>query len=145
MRLNQGISDMRYDRLVAPSVSLLAVVLLLLAARTYDAWPVKAPQCSLRTLTGVPCVGCGGTRAMKALSRGELGEAAGFNPLVVLAVAVIVLWFVWTVSTIKLARYQTGAGGGVSQTASKPGKWWGVVISVLLLLNWLYLLCYLPR
>lgn len=143
---------MRYDRLVAPSVSLLAVILLLVAARTYDAWPVKAPQCSLRTLTGVPCVGCGGTRAMKALSRGEIREAAGFNPLVVLAVGGIVLWFVWTVSTARLARFQCeekpGGGSGAmgpSGKLGKTGKWWGVVITVLVLLNWLYLLCYLPR
>ncbi len=136
---------MRRDRLVAPGVSLLAVLALLLVARTYEALPVKPPPCSLRNLTGIPCVGCGGTRSMKALARGEVVEAAAFNPLAVLGVFAVVLWFVWTVTTMKMERYQ---GGAVAETASaalgKSGRRWGLVITVLVVLNWIYLICYLP-
>ncbi len=136
---------MRYDRLVAPAVSLFAVLSLLIGARTYEAWPVKPPPCSLRTYTGIPCVGCGGTRAMKALAHGEIVAAAKFNPLAVLGVFAVLSWFVWTVATMKMARYQRGQPVKADeQSVGKKGWRWGVVVSVLLLLNWIYLICYLP-
>lgn len=139
-------SGMRYDRLVAPAVSLLAVVVLLIGAKTYEAWPVKPLPCSLRTLSGVPCLGCGGTRAMKALARGEIAEAAQFNPMVVVAVFLVLAWFIWTVATMKMARYQRGASVRVRNSSPRRlGRWgWGVII-VLAVLNWIYLICYLPR
>lgn len=128
---------MRLDRLVAPSVSLFAVIALLIAARTYQNWPVKAPSCSLRVFTGIPCVGCGGTRAMSALSRADVVEAMRYNPLVVLGGLVIVLWFLWTLLTIKRQQRVVGE-------SKKMVKGWTVVIFLLVLLNWVYLICYLP-
>jgi len=136
---------MRYGRLVAPTVSLLAVLALLAAARTYDGWSVKPPSCSLRTLTGIPCMGCGGTRAMKALAGGEFTAAVQFNPLVVLGVFAIGFWFVWTAATMKMARYQRDwTNKAVDRTNPKTAIRWGMVIAVLILLNWIYLICYLP-
>jgi len=47
--------------------------------------PVDAPApslCLLKNTTGVPCPTCGSTRAVKAVSRGAIGEAFGHNPLV---------------------------------------------------------------
>ncbi|MCF6313273.1 MAG: DUF2752 domain-containing protein [Verrucomicrobiales bacterium] len=127
----------RYERLVAPSVSLFAVLALLIGARTYQSWPVKAPPCSLRVLTGIPCIGCGGTRAMEALSRADVVEALRYNPLVVLGVLVIVLWFFWALLTFKSKRRVVGE-------SKKMAKVWTVMIFLLVLLNWIYLICYLP-
>jgi hypothetical protein len=42
-----------------------------------------APRCPLRTLTGWECPGCGSTRALSALARGDLAAAWRFNPLAV--------------------------------------------------------------
>jgi hypothetical protein len=40
------------------------------------------PPCPFHWLTGLPCATCGGTRALLALGRFDLGAAFGWNPLV---------------------------------------------------------------
>lgn len=58
------------------------------------------PPCPLYALTGIYCPGCGSTRATHALLNGDLIAAFDFNPLMVLAIPVLVLAFVrwWTVA-----------------------------------------------
>ncbi len=117
----------------------------MVAGRTYEDWAMKAAPCSLRVLTGVPCVACGGTRAVKALAHGEIVAATQYNPLVVVAVSAVVLWFVWTVATMGMARYRRGAAGGVANHSSgKAARRWGIVLLALVLLNWMYLVFFLP-
>src|SRR5262249_10143344 len=43
------------------------------------------PRCALHSLTGVPCVACGSTRAALALAHGHALEALALNPLATLA------------------------------------------------------------
>jgi len=82
---------------------------------------------------------------MKALARGDIVGAVQINPLVVVAVFGVVLWFIWTVATMKMARYQPDwAGETNGRPARNFGKRWGIAIAVLALLNWIYLICYLP-
>lgn len=54
--------------------------------------------CPIRTITGQPCPGCGGLRAMNLLGRGEIVAAASSNlfavSLVVVAAAAWLVWFV---------------------------------------------------
>lgn len=83
----------RVDRVVGPAVTLTAIGVLTVIARFYEALPVKAPACGLRTLTGIPCLACGGTRCMMALSHGQLLTAIKFNPLVILSILAAVVWF----------------------------------------------------
>jgi hypothetical protein len=40
-----------------------------------------APGCPFHALTGVPCPGCGTTRALVALAHGDFAGALAFNPL----------------------------------------------------------------
>jgi len=135
----------RLDRLVAPGVSALAGLALLVAGRTYEGWTMKPAPCSLRALTGVPCVACGGTRAVKALAHGEIVAATRYNPLVVFAVLAVMLWFVWAFATMGMARYQRGAEGGVgNRSRGNPAKRWGLALLALVLLNWMYLVYFLP-
>ena len=57
--------------------------IVLVTAWLYPLWQDSGVGfCPLRTLTGVPCPTCGGTRALVAAVRGEWFEAVGWNPLV---------------------------------------------------------------
>lgn len=52
--------------------------------------------CPVRALTGVPCPGCGMTRALLALGRGDVGEALALHPLSPLIAAEAMLaWILW--------------------------------------------------
>ena len=68
-----------------------AVLLAALAARLVIAWTGRfAPEvvfCPFRALTGLPCLTCGGTRALAALASGRITEAVALNPLVALTAA----------------------------------------------------------
>jgi Protein of unknown function (DUF2752) len=72
-------------------VAIVACLTLLAAPFVWNAWGGKGPVlCITRGVTGLPCPGCGLTRAMGALARLDLPGALAFNmlcvPLVVLAV-----------------------------------------------------------
>jgi Protein of unknown function (DUF2752) len=64
------------DRVLVLGVSLFTFV----AARAYADHAEHGPiLCPLRGLVGLPCPGCGLTRAFCALSQGDLGSALAFN------------------------------------------------------------------
>ena len=77
----------------------ISVLLLVIAGvailRRYDprtsAW---YPKCAMYQWTGLHCPGCGTTRALAALSRGNVGEAVRNNPMLILGGPVIFA-FVW--------------------------------------------------
>jgi hypothetical protein len=125
--------------LVGPLVTFAAVVSLLIVARHYDRLPVQPPECGFRKVAGIPCVGCGGTRSMRALSEGKLTEATRFNPAVVMGVLVSVAWVAagWT-------RYLRGALPPSIPEQNRRLKRNLLVAGGLLLLNWIYLIFHLP-
>jgi hypothetical protein len=48
--------------------------------------------CPLRLLTGYPCPGCGGTRALGAICLGQFEKAWAFNPITFLFCLIVVFW-----------------------------------------------------
>jgi hypothetical protein len=62
--------------------------------------------CPFRHLTGIPCVTCGGTRALLALTRGDVQAAFVWNPLVTLAGigAMVFLLYAAIVTTLRAPR-----------------------------------------
>ena len=55
-------------------------------------------SCPILRLTGLPCPGCGGLRAVNDLSRGDLVAAVSSNALVVaLSLGLVASWIVWAV------------------------------------------------
>lgn len=52
-----------------------------------------APPCPFRSLTGLDCPGCGMTRGLHSLLRGDLVGAVDHNVLLVAFTIVAVVWF----------------------------------------------------
>ena len=128
--------------LIAPGITAVAVTGLLGIARVYDSLPIHAPPCGLRTLTGIPCFGCGGTRAMMALAHGHLLQALAFNPLIALAAMGAFIWLALVLFRLRFPKATTATRKPLP-SLSIP---WIVTGTVLLLIaNWIYLILYLPR
>jgi hypothetical protein len=68
------------DRSLAWALALAAASAALLAPLVPWLAPL-APPCPFHALTGLPCPGCGATRAVLALARGDIAGAFGWNPL----------------------------------------------------------------
>ena len=129
----------RPEILVAPIVTFLAVCVLIGLAKNYEKLPLRAPPCQLRSLTGIPCIGCGGTRAMKSIASADVAAALQFNPLITLAVFAIAGWLIWRMISF-LARFKH------PQLIWTRKRVFFVVglASVLLAANWIYLFLFLP-
>jgi hypothetical protein len=64
--------------------------------------PGHYPTCPFLAVTGWFCPGCGSLRALHALAHGDLREALARNPLMVVTVPVLVLWWgAWLVRSVR--------------------------------------------
>jgi hypothetical protein len=117
------------------------LVALLIAARSYEMLPIRLAPCGFRTLSGLPCLACGGTRSLSALSRGEIVEAAAFNPLVFLAAMAIIVWL-----AVVLWRMVRGIPAR-KRLRWTPARATLVVAGSILIAaaNWAYLIWFLPE
>jgi hypothetical protein len=61
-------------------------------------------HCPFHLITGLPCVGCGGTRALIALTHGELDAALALNPLAVLLAVFFLLFVAYAIGALWLGR-----------------------------------------
>ena len=82
--------------------------------------------CPIRRFAGIPCPGCGSTRAAMLLLRGEFAAAAAMNPLAVALFALAPAWW------LLFRRRKWSRGARVAFLA----------IAVLAVAaNWAWLLC----
>ena len=91
-----------------------------------------APVCPFHALTGVPCPGCGSTRAVLALFRGDVAAAFGFNPLAATALAAGIVGGL-------LAPLWVLGGGPLPALAPVLPARTRVALGALLIVNWAYL------
>jgi hypothetical protein len=97
---------------------------------------LPVPQCTFRTISGLPCVTCGATRGAMALARGDISTAFWLNPLVFAGIAAIALFDAYAL-VVLLARAPRLRVAFASPRA-RP-----VLVAIscaALLLNWIYLL-----
>lgn len=125
--------------LIAPGITFLAVVGILAIARFYGDLPVRAPECAFRERFAIPCAGCGGTRSMQALSRGNIGAALRFHPAAVIGVFASLLWMLRGIR-----RYCSGESPTPPEKVNRLFLR-GVAFAVaMIFLNWIYLIFFLP-
>ena len=132
---------MRGPRLPAVRLGLVAVALTAMAAASglgaawlHPVWAEHlATRCPLLAIFGIPCVTCGGTRAMVALVTGDAIQALAWNPLVALGGLAAMVW-------LPLAALMLGGlikPPRIPPTMPAVGR---AAIVGALVLNWGYLL-----
>ena len=91
--------------------------------------------CPFRRLTGIPCLTCGGTRAILALARFDLGAALHWNPLVACGGLVGAAWLVYAavVTVFRAPRLRIRLGE-IERTCCRAAVW------VLVTGNWMFLI-----
>lgn len=89
--------------------------------------------CVFKRLTGFPCSGCGSTRAVLALSHGDIAQAARLNPLTVGLIFGFPLWVLVRLAT-RLWMKHDGSSVRVNQ--------WVLILLMLIAvgLNWVWVL-----
>jgi hypothetical protein len=89
--------------------------------------------CAWKSCTGIPCSGCGGTRALVLLISGEWHDALLMNPGAVLGMAVIALLAIYSalVVSFRLSPWRP------SWMSAVVCRW---ILAGGLLANWCYLL-----
>jgi Na+-driven multidrug efflux pump len=113
--------------------TMLAVVFLVSACGLW-------PRCLFRAWTGLPCPFCGGTRALRALARGDWVEALYHNPLALGVVAAAVLWSAWWWTEAVWGRAWPRAGVERAARRAGPvllvglGVFWGVHVALAVIL-----------
>ena len=90
--------------------------------------------CIWKCTTGIPCAGCGGTRALMFLLRGSPLDALAWNPGAVLAVVLAAVAGLYAAS-ILLFRLEPWR-----PALLRSGRWKFAIVAGIAL-NWLYLLC----
>ncbi len=95
------------------------------------------PLCAFRAVTGVPCAGCGATRALGRLAHLDLAGALAFHPLITLVALGILAW-----GLLDLALLTRGRALRV-ETSPRVGRYVLWAFLVLMVLNWVYLVLYL--
>jgi hypothetical protein len=92
------------------------------------------PLCPLRRLTGIPCIGCGATRAWVDMAHGRIGDACLQSPLgalLFLAAMLMVLYIVArSLKLMPALRLRTSALEALALRGALVG---------LLAAHWLYL------
>ena len=80
------------------------------------------PPCLLLTATGLDCPLCGGSRAIHDLVRGNVGEAADHNLLVVLLLPLLVVGLLgWLWYSLRPSRPQPTSAAQADQARTRSG------------------------
>ena len=91
--------------------------------------------CVFRMFTGLYCPGCGGTRAVKALLRGQIGMSLYYHPFVLyLTVWIGVEVLVWLIHII---RRWSGKTDWWKERFLLRYRYWAIGGLTVILLNWI--------
>jgi hypothetical protein len=110
------------------------VILAILLVRIFSNLLPLIPPCIFRLVTGIPCLTCGGTRCIVALSNFDIAASFHYNPLIMLTLIGLILFSLIIFAGIIFRRR-------LAITLS-PLEKRGLRISAILLVaaNWVYLI-----
>ena len=126
-----------WEKLVAIAFPLLAAF-----ATLWLKLGLPSPPCTLKHTTGIPCAGCGGTRATFAMMHGHWSEAFDLNPLATLGFIGATAYWIFSMALIFRGSGRRLRADGMT----RGGKFcvrFGIV--AMLLANWLWVLTHLPE
>jgi hypothetical protein len=91
--------------------------------------------CPFRRITGIPCLTCGGTRALLALAHGDLYLALHWNPLVACAGLMSAAWLVYAaaVTVLRAPRLRIRLG-------EREGDLLRAAVFLVVAGNWMFLI-----
>ncbi len=97
---------------------------------------LKTPQCLFHSITGIPCLTCGGTRCVKNLLAGNILTAFEWNPLVFLAVMAAALYALYAAAAtaLGLPRIRLGSLSPAEMQILR------VTAAAVIAANWIYLI-----
>lgn len=114
----------------------------MLAAWTFPLWRGFYPfTCPLKSLAGIPCAFCGGTRAAAAFAHGHFYEALLLNPLVGTGCAVGALYLTYAAFSVITRQPRRLRLAGLNAGASPVSKWAiraGALVAIIA--NWAYVI-----
>ena len=65
--------------------------------------------CPIRWLTGIPCAGCGMSRALLSVFKGHFGAAWSYHPLILLMLPLAILWLTGRLQDRRIIKLQKPA------------------------------------
>lgn len=97
--------------------------------------PGCVPVCPLKSWTGIPCLTCGGVRALRALLAGEAAVALRLQPLLTLLAFGAMAWIVYGLAAplLRLPRFRV-------RLARREKFLLAAVAAILAAGNWVYLI-----
>lgn len=113
---------------IAIMVGVVALILMKLFHIDIEQLPIRRMSCLLYTLFHVYCPGCGGTRAVFALLRGDVLQSLYYHPVVVYTV-VMYAWYLISNTVQWLSKEKIRIGTNFK-------TWYGVVAIVIIVVNW---------
>jgi hypothetical protein len=97
--------------------------------------------CPMKVLFEIPCVLCGGTRAMHALTHGSIGEAWTLNPLAAALGVFLLVYLVYCLAVaIRPGLKRVRVSPDARVIASPSGLLIRLAAVALLIGNWAYLI-----
>lgn len=84
--------------------------------------------CSFRSLTGIPCPGCGGTRAVYSVFSGHLGQSFRYHPAVIFMIGAYIHFML-----LYMYRHRTTASGPVRAIRI---EWYAYLLIAVILGQW---------
>jgi hypothetical protein len=107
---------------------------LLITGRLIEGFVGKLPPCVFKKVTGIPCLTCGATRSVVALSNFDIIKSFKFNPLMLLAV-LVTLGFSFFVFLGWLSKRRVAV---IMSSREKVILRYSIII--LIISNWAYLI-----